>query len=82
MLVGAEMWSNGTCKAWLQHSDKHIQEVSKTVNGAMLNDLAKSVGYQDLQCVEMLRKGEIPCVLHDVQLLIFSIPRHPFVWKA
>ena len=81
------MWSNGSCKAWLQYGDEHIQGVAKTVNGPMLHDLAKSVGYQDMQCVEMLRRGVTllthqQSVQHSDHMCTFLFPRSTIVWQA
>ena len=55
--AGKEMWSNGTCSRWLSNADADVAKVSATVNGTMLEDLCKSVGYEDIDCIDFFRKG-------------------------
>ena len=56
--VGKEMWRSGRCERWFRDCDSQIREVSSTVNGVMLTDLASAAGFQDMQCIEFFRTGK------------------------
>ena len=57
--AGAEMWEKGWCEDWLKGADASVAKVSATVNGPMLQDLCRAVGYGDSECVNMFREGSI-----------------------
>ena len=56
-----QMWSNGLCSQWLAGVDPGVAKVSATVNGIMLENLGSSVGYEDMQCIQMFREGQSVC---------------------
>jgi hypothetical protein len=47
----------GDCKKWLAHADPDVKKLSETVNGPILELLAKRIKYKDAECIEMFRKG-------------------------
>ena len=55
--AGQEMWSNGTCRAWLETAPDSVKEISKTVNGNMLRDLGNAVIHHDVFSADLFRTG-------------------------
>ena len=51
------MWQEGLCQKWLEGADPQVAVVSKTVNGIIMEDLAKAIGHEDLEIVEVFRIG-------------------------
>ena len=72
-LGGAEMWRAGRCAEWFLGCDPAVQEVSKTVNGPMLQDLATAVGHEDSQCPDVFRKGLCVCAGLVVNLILHLV---------
>ena len=56
--AGEAMWKRGICQEWLSGADPQVARVSSTVNGVMLTDLCRAIQYDDMDCVELFRKGE------------------------
>jgi hypothetical protein len=54
------MWADGTADEWLADADAVTQQVSSTVCGPLLLELAKATGFQDGECVDILRHGAMP----------------------
>ncbi len=48
---------NGECDRWLSEASRSTKRLSKTVNGPMLEFLAKEVGCEDLDRANFFRKG-------------------------
>ena len=61
-----EMQSSGAVDAWFAGCDPLVRHVSKTVNGPVLEAIAKASGHQDKECVNFFRYGapligKLPC---------------------
>ena len=54
---GRELWKNGATTEWMAHADEEIRNVSKTVNGPLMEMLAKATDYKAPQDVQMMRLG-------------------------
>ena len=52
-----KMWAQGICQDWFKNCDKHVRAVAKSVNGPLMEKLAKSTRYHDAKCVELMREG-------------------------
>ena len=52
---GRSMWASGACESWLQSADAALAAVSVTVNGPILLDLCRAIGYDDAECVDLFR---------------------------
>ena len=51
------MWQQGLCQKWLEGADPQVAVVSKTVNGIIFEDLAKTVQDPDLEMIQAFRTG-------------------------
>ena len=51
------MWNDGRCAQWLKSADAGVARVSATVNGVMIEELCRSIGYSDAACAELFRVG-------------------------
>ena len=62
--VASEMRKNGSCKKWFEEADPddELMKVSGSVNGPMLQLLAESIKYHDMECVDMFRVGRTSCL--------------------
>ena len=79
------MWSNGLCSQWLAGVDPGVAKVSATVNGIMLENLCSSVGYEDMQCIQMFREGRsclCDCILSHKFIASMLCGRSTFVWTV
>lgn len=52
-----ELKSNGEREGWLASADPLVREVSKDVNGPLLEMLAEAINFHDCECIELFRKG-------------------------
>ena len=62
MLCGLErhaeqLVKSGACSAWLNEADPYIKVISESVNGPLLEELARATLYHDVECVEFFRSG-------------------------
>ena len=48
---------DGSCSRWLKHASHKVKKLAQTVNGPMLEKLARRVGFEDVGCVDMFRTG-------------------------
>ena len=51
------MRESGECERWLEGADAELKTVVKNVNGPLLQALLEASGYEDVECVELLRVG-------------------------
>ena len=51
------MIAAGTVSKWYQGTDTLVREVSRTVNGPMLAELAVEAGVKNTKCVDVFRAG-------------------------
>ena len=54
---GRSMWASGACKSWLQSVDTALAVVSGTVNGPMMGDLSRAIGFDDVECIDLFSDG-------------------------
>ena len=52
-----KMRANGTADAWFFGSDAQVEAIARQCNGCLFQFLLLSTGYDDVQCVELLRQG-------------------------
>ena len=52
-----QLWTSGMAAAWLQDTDEGTRRACATVNGPLLEELAKEAGHWDTECVELFRRG-------------------------
>ena len=52
-----ELESSGERGRWLASADPLVREVSKDVNGPLLEMLADAIDFHDRDCIEFFRKG-------------------------
>ena len=55
--LGEKMWEQGTCEDWLMSLEKGVRGIVSEVNGKLLLELGCAVHHNDMECVELLRKG-------------------------
>ena len=55
--LGEKMWERGTCEDWLMSLEKGVRGIVSEVNGKLLLELGCAVHHNDMECVELLRKG-------------------------
>ena len=48
---------SGICDDWFHGRDRHVIEVAKSVNGPLMEVLARKTKYQDSNCIEQMRQG-------------------------
>ena len=57
MLLCCVVRRSGACTKWLANASAATKRVSATVNGPMLDWLAKEIEYDDPSCVDCSRDG-------------------------
>ena len=55
--AAAEFRATGACSAWLQRADSRVAQVSREVNGPLMEALADAIAFHDAECVQSLRRG-------------------------
>lgn len=55
--TAANLWATGECERWFGDCDPTIREVSGTVCGPLLSQLARHIGHPDTSCAELFREG-------------------------
>ena len=66
-MCGKVMWEEGLCQKWLEGADPQVAAVSKTVNGIIMEDLAKAIGHEDLEIVDGELMGPLQVSGREVQ---------------
>ena len=58
----------GACDAWLRGASDAVRQLSGTVNGPLLSELARRIGHADIGCVDLFREGQhtFPCLCWSV----------------
>lgn len=59
--ANAAMWQSGRASEWYRDCHPDVVEVSKTVNGQLMHDLAIAMKYIDTAAVQLFRTGAISC---------------------
>ena len=59
--ANAAMWLSGHARRWYCNSHPDVAEVSKTVNGQLMHDLATAMEDIDTEAVQLFRTGTISC---------------------
>ena len=50
---------SGKCREWFGDADEHIRKVAGSANGYLFETLLRAAEYNDVECVELLRTGEL-----------------------
>ena len=55
--LGRKFKEDGTCDKWFKGTDPDVRQVSATVNGPLMEELARIIDYHDPGVCDLFRKG-------------------------
>ena len=55
--LGKKYKAEGTCEKWFEGADPVVRQVSATVNGPLMEELARIIDYHDPGVCDLFRKG-------------------------
>jgi hypothetical protein len=73
---------SGKCREWFGDSDEHIRKVAGSANGYLFETLLRAAEYNDVECVELLRTGEVQQAYSFFECMSVFVDCQARTWSA